>query len=195
MSIENQHLTPDSVTKPSRMDVPIRNSYWVIEGQLLAGEYPAGGTDEERREKLNALIGAGIRSFVDLTEAHELRWYHELLQQIAREHGADVQYRRMSIPNRGIPGVEHMEAILRHIRNEIDAGRPVYVHCWGGIGRTGTLVGCWLIDAGTCAAVDAIARIADLRYRTPDWSVTSPETPVQVEFVRAWISVKTNRQV
>ncbi|MFZ5949388.1 MAG: fused DSP-PTPase phosphatase/NAD kinase-like protein [Candidatus Rifleibacteriota bacterium] len=23
------------------------------------------------------------------------------------------------------------------------AGKPVYVHCWGGLGRTGVVVGCW----------------------------------------------------
>lgn len=177
------------------MDVPIRNSYSVIEGQLLAGEYPAPGPDDERRLKLRGLVDAGIRSFVDLTEAHELRPYHALLEQIASERGVDVRYRRMSITNRGIPSVEHMQATLRHIRGEIDAGRPVYVHCWGGIGRTGTLVGCWLIEAGTCAAADAIARIANLRSLTPDPSVASPETPEQVEFVNGWISSNVDRRV
>ena len=176
------------------MDVPIRKSYWVVDGQLLAGEYPAPGPDDERRSKLSVLLDAGIRSFVDLTEAHELRPYQELLQQLASERGVDVRYRRMSIANRGIPSVEHMEAILRHIREEIEAGRPVYVHCWGGIGRTGTLVGCWLIEAGTCAAADAIARIADLRRLTPDPSIASPETPEQAEFVNGWISSSVDRR-
>lgn len=173
------------------MDVPIRNSYWVVEGQLLAGEYPAPGPDDERRSTLSALLDAGIRSFLDLMEAHELRPYHPLLKEIATERGLDVQYRRMSITNRSIPSVDHMQAILRHIGAEIDAGRPVYVHCWGGIGRTGTVVGCWMIETGACGAADAIAQIADLRWRTPD--PRSPETEEQVDFVNGWISSKADR--
>jgi protein-tyrosine phosphatase len=174
------------------MDVPLRNSYWVIEGQLLAGEYPAVGPDEERHARVKALLDAGIRSFVNLTETHELRPYQALLNDIATERDLDVQYRCMSIENRGIPTVDHMHAILRHIREEIDAGRPVYVHCWGGIGRTGTVVGCWMVERGTCGAVEAIAEIANLRRLIPQPS-PSPETEEQADFVNGWIAPKAGR--
>jgi protein-tyrosine phosphatase len=175
----------------SHMVVPIRNAYWVVEEQLLAGEYPAGGGDDERRSKLEVLLDAGIRSFVDLTELHELRPYAGVLTQIATERGVQVHYRRMSIVNRGVPDVDHMHVILRHIAEEIDSGRPVYVHCWGGIGRTGTVVGCWLIERGTCAAADAIAAIVNLRRLLPDPSA-SPESPEQVSFVNGWIPSNAN---
>ena len=172
--------------------VPLRNSYWVIEGQLLAGEYPALGSDEERRARLTALLDAGIRSFLDLTEMHELTPYRSLLSEIASERHVDVQYRRVSIVNRGIPTVDHMRSVLRHIADEIEADRPVYVHCWGGIGRTGTVVGCWLINRGTCAAADAIARIADLRRQMLD--PRSPETEEQVDFVDGWVPPKIKHE-
>jgi protein-tyrosine phosphatase len=37
--------------------------------------------------------------------------------------------------------------IVSPISSEIEAGRPTYVHCWGGVGRTGTVVGCGLADS------------------------------------------------
>jgi hypothetical protein len=60
------------------------------------------------------------------------------------------------------------------------------VHCWGGIGRTGTIVGCWLVEREQLAAPDALARIGALRALTLHCRVTSPETGDQCEFVNAW---------
>ncbi len=40
------------------------------------------------------------------------------------------------------------------------------MHCWGGVGRTGTVVGCWLVRHGLDDG-DAIARIATLRRELP----------------------------
>ena len=78
-----------------------------------------------------------------------------------------------------------MTRILTTIREEIAAGRPVYVHCWGGVGRTGTVVGCWLVDSGL-AGPAAIERIAELRAATPDRERQSPETDAQCRYVCEW---------
>ena len=50
------------------------------------------------------------------------------------------------IPDMGVFGRGYDE-ILDAIRESTDRG-VVYVHCWGGIGRTSTVVGCLLVDAG-----------------------------------------------
>ena len=55
-----------------------------------------------------------------------------------------------------------MRAILDLIESAIDAGAPVYVHCWGGIGRTGTVVCCWLVERGL-SGEQALVEIALLR--------------------------------
>src|SRR3712207_6971239 len=47
-----------------------------------------------------------------------------------------------------------------------EGGLP-YVHCWGGIGRTGTVVGCYLVEHGMDGE-QAIAAIAEWRAGTPD---------------------------
>ena len=165
---------------------PIRSSYWVEHERLLAGEYPGSASDDEAREKLTALLDAGIRSFVDLTEAHELRGYSEIVEEIAKTRNIDVRYRRMSVQDRGIPTVDHMTAVLQHIDSEIEEGRPVYVHCWGGIGRTGTVVGCWMVCRDGRTGDEALQRITELRRGTPDHRRTSPETPEQQRFVTEW---------
>ena len=79
-----------------------------------------------------------------------------------------------------------MTTILKTIGDEIAAGRPVYVHCWGGVGRTGTVAGCWLVQKDGLSGQDAIARIAQLRRTTPKGRRPSPETPDQCRFVSEW---------
>lgn len=168
------------------MTQPIPDSYWVTSHRLLAGEYPGARSQREAREKLNALVDAGIRSFVDLTEAHELSPYEPLLRDIAATRQIELRYRRMSVADLGIPTKEHMRAVLDHVGQELDDGRPVYVHCWGGIGRTGTVVGCWMVENEGLSAEDALQRIAALRRGTPDGRRASPETVEQCEFIRQW---------
>ncbi|KKW65721.1 hypothetical protein AAV95_05405 [Mycolicibacterium elephantis] len=60
----------------------------------------------------------------------------------------------------------------------MDAGRVVYLHCWGGKGRTSTVVGCRLIDTGLDYEA-AIARIAELRAGTRKACAPCPETTNQ----------------
>jgi protein-tyrosine phosphatase len=78
-----------------------------------------------------------------------------------------------------------MTRILDDVDAALEAGGSVYVHCWGGIGRTGTVVGCWLMRHGLDGG-DPLARIADLRRNLPAASVASPETLAQRTMVSAW---------
>ena len=56
--------------------------------------------------------------------------------------------------------MKHEEPFLKHILDEIDGailnGKTVYVHCLGGIGRTGTVVGCYLVRHGIAAGGKAL---------------------------------------
>ena len=75
------------------------------------------------------------------------------------------------------------DRILARIRDEMNAGRIVYVHCWGGKGRTSTVVGCLLIDDGLDYE-SAIVRIAELRAGTRKAIDACPESPAQHRVLR-----------
>ena len=168
------------------MTLPIGDSYWLIESQLMAGEYPGARMADEAHVKLAGLLDIGIRSFIDLTETPDpLEPYENLLNEVASSKGVDVVYKRIPIRDMSIPTKERMTQILARIESEVAARRPVYFHCWGGIGRTGTVSGCWFVQKGTIAD-DALALIKQLRESTPDGWKESPQTPEQVAFVRGW---------
>jgi hypothetical protein len=172
----------------SATPVPLDDSYWLIDGQLLAGEYPGHWDANVARDQLTRLLDAGIRSFVDLTETSDpLEPYEGLIEQLAADRGIDVAYHRQPIRDMDGPTAQRMTAILDAIEGEMAAGRPVFFHCWGGIGRTGTVAGCWLREQGeTCD--DAFARIRELRAPTPDGWKDSPQTDEQRAFVRQWLT-------
>lgn len=50
------------------MTVPIPDFYWLLDGQLLAGEYPGSWTRSGATEKLGLFLAAGIRTFIDVTD-------------------------------------------------------------------------------------------------------------------------------
>jgi protein-tyrosine phosphatase len=60
------------------------------------------------------------------------------------------------------------------------------VHCWGGKGRTGTVVGCYLTRHRIAAGSDLIKKIKELRKDTEDFSDPSPETREQNNMVITW---------
>jgi len=78
-----------------------------------------------------------------------------------------------------------MQAILDFIDHQMLTGHVVYVHCQGGIGRTGTVVGCYLVRHGMTGE-EALQAIRELRSATTFPNTRSPETEAQCAMVRHW---------
>lgn len=161
---------------------PIPDSYWVVPGRIVAGEYPGSSFRETTREKLEKFLDAGIRSFIDLTEAEELRPYLHDLEEMAAVRGIQIAHYRKAIRDLDVPSGPLLEDILDLMDRCASEAPAVYVHCWGGVGRTGTVIGCWLTRNGYTGA-GALERIAQLRAGTPDGDRRSPETPAQRRLV------------
>lgn len=160
---------------------PLRNSYWVVPGKVLAGEHPGGTNVEATRERLQRLVAAGVECFMDLTEPRELTPYDPELP-------FSVEYLRKPIRDHGIPAKRaHMIEILGCIQDAVESGRCVYVHCRAGIGRTGMVIGCLLVERGLQAeaALDELNRLWQQSERSQNWG-SVPETDQQVDFVRTW---------
>ena len=85
-----------------------------------------------------------------------------------------------------IPSDAHMDRILDLIDQCIENDQPVYIHCWGGRGRTGTVVGCYLKKHGYAAGQKTLDLIRNLRQNTEDHYKASPETSEQVDMVLRW---------
>ena len=79
-----------------------------------------------------------------------------------------------------------MVTILDRIDQALADGRPVYVHCWGGKGRTGTVVGCYLVRHGIAEVKAALRLIQEMRCNDPRAHEPSPETKEQSQFVLHW---------
>jgi len=162
---------------------PIDRSYWVVEGRLVGGAYPFSHDPNTGMGLLARLQSAGIDRFVDLTSPastdHHLTRYEDHLERLS-------DWIHRPIDDFGIPTVEDMLRTLELIDDRIESGHTVYVHCWGGVGRTGTVIGCWLIRHGV-APSDAIAVLRRLRLQDRvAGNRQSPETPAQVAFVESW---------
>ncbi|MGI6350088.1 MAG: protein-tyrosine phosphatase family protein [Armatimonadota bacterium] len=174
------------------LPVPHPRSYWVEPGTFIAGSYPGDLGKREAEAKLAALLDAGVRSFMNLMEPDEVdssgnlfRPYEALCRQLAQSRGIEVAFHRMPIHDESVPTPDHMARILDVIDAEMRRG-VVYVHCWGGRGRTGTVVGCWLARHGRAVGDEALRRVQHLRRHEETASKLSPQTECQREMVRRW---------
>ncbi|WP_169601399.1 protein-tyrosine phosphatase family protein [Methylococcus geothermalis] len=174
----------------SPWDRPHRNTYWVLSDRLLAGEYPGADDPEETHEKLDSFLASGFTRFLDLTEPHEKPPYDALLLELASKRALNVMHRRHPIPDVSVPtDRQHMTAILRQIDEWLGDEHRVYVHCRGGIGRTGMVIGCYLVQSGHDGE-GALRRLQELWATVGEakrWCFPRiPQTVEQENYIRNW---------
>lgn len=145
------------------LGVLIDRGDWLEEGRVLACAYP------KREAALSALTRRGVSVLVNLHErAHD--------PTRLRRHGLTEVH--LPVRDFTAPSLEQLDQGVTAIEQAVGEGKNVAVHCGGGLGRTGTLLACYLVNQGTAAAV-AIARVRGLRPG-------SIETREQVDAVLAY---------
>jgi protein tyrosine/serine phosphatase len=168
--------------------LPIYNSYWVIPDRFRAGEYPGSILDDDARTKLRWLIDQGTNFILDLTfpGEYDLKPYDQLFLEEARKINKSVIHKRLPIQDLSTPTQDEMVGILDTIESALSAGENIYLHCFGGKGRTGLVVGCYLARHGM-SGEKSLEKIQELRKGLPDAAMPSPETDEQRRMVKEWI--------
>lgn len=139
---------------------------------MIAGRHPCAWGPENAPLEVRDLVAAGVTLFLDLTQTGELEPYASLIEPPAR-------YLNLPIRDFSVPTRDGLMGTLDEIDAELDAGGIVYVHCWAGCGRTGVVVGSWLVRHGADPN-DALRRIAEAR------GVGCPQTLEQRLVVLDW---------
>jgi atypical dual specificity phosphatase len=136
---------------------------WVAPG-VLGCAYPR--TDRT----LAALSESGVRLLVNLHG-----WPHDPARLV--RHG--MREVHLAVRDFAAPSPCQIERGVDAILGTLAAGEAAAVHCGGGLGRTGTLLACYLASSEGLSAGEAIGRVRSLRPG-------SVETPAQTAAVEAW---------
>ncbi len=160
---------------------PVGYSYRVAEN-VWGGEYPVWDWDKGvRKRQLGLYTDFGITDFLDLTESGEMPPYAEFLPSGVRRH-------TFPFPDGGIPkNVESVVDLFRWMET-LFAEHPdcrLYIHCHGGVGRTGTIVSCYYIWFEHLSSDEAIAKMRSrfAFHGRSSW-MRAPENRQQEDFIR-----------
>ncbi len=139
----------------------IRNFSWLIEGEIAGMAKPTSLVNEFEFLKDN-----DIGAIVSLTE-------FPIHESLVKEFGFEVIH--ISLKDYETPSLEQIEVFLEFAKKLKARGKKLVVHCDAGIGRTGTMLACYLVNKG----YDAIDAIKEVRKKRPG----SIETIGQEEIV------------
>jgi len=143
--------------------LPGRLGLTILPGkQGVSTRYPGRVYARDLDADLVAVREAGAHRLLLLVEDAELeRWGDRRIVERGAARGVEVL--RFPMPDGSPPAsVEEMQTILDVVR----AGRAVgdvAIACMGGVGRTGTVVACALVEAGMDAAA-AIGKVRMVRH-------------------------------
>ncbi len=142
------------------------NFGWVLNDELAGSQGPASLDD------LSFLYHQGVRAVIRMEE-----------RTISANSGTGLDLVDMfePVPDFTPPELDQIQRMIEFIDQQTSEKRPVEVSCYAGIGRTGTVLACYLVHRGASVA-DAIKRVRELR----PGSVQTPEQEAAVLQYAEW---------
>ena len=124
------------------------DSDWILDEQILAIRLPD-------REDIEQLARLGITLVVTVVSES----YADPIAGWCKSFG--VRSERYLVDDMAAPEMDQIRSFVAETRAELERGGKVAVHCLGGIGRTGTMIACFLVSEGE----EARAAIRAVRHR------------------------------
>ncbi len=146
----------------------IRNFSWLIEGEIAGMAKPASSVNDFEFLREN-----GFEAVVSLSEI-------PLSGMLIEEFGFTVKH----IPIRDFeaPTLEQIEDFVIFAEKAREEEKKLVVHCDAGIGRTGTVLACYLVSKGYNAA----KAIEEVRTKRPGSIETTNQEEVIKKFASQW---------
>ena len=141
------------------------NFSWLIEGKLAGSAIPTS-TDE-----VEWTIEQGVKSIVTVRE-----------EPLDNEWIKDVKYLHVTSNDMSVPAFADLVSSVDFIHNRITNNEPVMVHCLAGLGRTGTLLACYLIKYQKMSADEAIQKVREER---PGSIQSFPQEEIIFQFAKS----------
>ena len=146
----------------------IVNFSWVIPGRLAG----FGLHGEPTLSELQSLRKQGLGALVTLTE---MALPAELMLE------AQIPYRHLPVPDMQAPSLVQIGQFIEFVDQAWTDNLATAVHCLAGLGRTGTMIACYLVHQGHGAE----SALAQLRVHRPGSVETMTQEKAIHDFARS----------